>query len=129
MKAMRDRAPSELSDEEREARLLSTAGLAARARKAVFGTGQICEELRKGEILFVIEASDTSENTHKRLSDKTAFYGVPLCRVGASCERLALLFGKRNGSIAAVGITDSGIIRAMKKYLPPEQGGSGDEQI
>ena len=108
-----------LTDAEREERLLSTAGLAARAGKAVLGTGLICEHLRKGKILLVIEASDTSDNTSKRLSDKTAFYLVPLVRLsGVDSERLAKAFGKRDGKLAAVGITDSGIIRAMKKYLP-----------
>ena len=118
MKKTNDEVRPALSEEEREKRLLLTAGLAARARRAVFGTDMICDGLRAGQILFVLEASDTSDNTHKRLADKTAYYEVPLCRVGASCEALALAFGKRNGQIAAVGITDSGIIRAMQKYLP-----------
>ena len=112
-----------LSEEDREARLLSTAGLAARAGKTVLGTGLICENLRKGQILLVLEASDTSDNTHKRISDKTSFYGVPLVRLRANGERLAFAFGKRDGVIAAVGITDSGIIRALTKYLP-----SGSEE-
>lgn len=108
-----------MSAEEREARLLSTAGLAARAGKTVYGTGIICESLRRGQILLVLEASDTSDNTHKRLSDKTAYYEVPIVRLStADGEKLALAFGKRDGKLAAVGITDSGIIRAMKKYLP-----------
>ena len=107
-----------LTDGEREDRLLSTAGLAARAGKTVFGTGLICEHLRKGQILLVLEASDTSDNTHKRLSDKSAFYEVPIVRLAADGERLAKAFGKRDGKLAAVGITDGGIIRAMKKYLP-----------
>ena len=107
-----------MTDTEREERLLSTAGLAARAGKTVPGTGLVCEQLRRGQILLVLEASDTSENTHKRLSDKTAFYGVPLVRLSVGGERLALAFGKRDGKLAAVGITDRGIIRAMKKYLP-----------
>ena len=108
-----------LSDEAREARLLSTAGLAARAGRIVPGTGLICESLRKGQILLVLEASDTSENTHKRLSDKTAFYDVPLLRLSADGARLALAFGKKGGKIAAVGITDEGIVRALQKYFPP----------
>ena len=107
-----------LSDEEREKRLLSTAGFAARAGKIVPGTGLICEHLRKGLILLVLEASDTSENTHKRLCDKTAFYSVPLLRLSADTETLAAAFGKKGGKIAAVGITDEGIVRAMQKYIP-----------
>ena len=117
-----------MRDIERERKLLSTAGLAARARKTVIGTDQICDALRGGQICFVLEASDTSDNTHKRISDKTAYYKVPLCRVGASCEELARAFGKRNGSIAAVGITDRGIVRAMEKYLPDESREAPEEK-
>ena len=109
-----------LSPEEREKRLLSTAGFAARAGKIVPGAELICEHLRKGEILLVFEAADTSDNTHKRLSDKTSFYGVRLVRLSVSGERLATAFGKKGGKLAAVGITDSGILRAIEKYLPEQ---------
>lgn len=118
MKKTNNASVDAVRDEEREKRLLSTAGLAARARRTVIGTDQICDALREGQVCFVLEASDTSDNTHKRLSDKTAYYDVPLCRVGANCEELARAFGKHHGSIAAVGITDAGIVRAMEKYLP-----------
>ena len=107
-----------LSCEEREKRLLSTAGFAARAGKVVPGTGLICENLRKGQILLVLEAADTSDNTHKRLGDKTSFYEVPLVRLNADSEALAHAFGKRDGKLAAVGLTDAGIVRALQKYLP-----------
>ena len=107
-----------MRDIERERKLLSTAGLAARARRTVIGTDQICDALRAGQVKLVLEASDTSDNTHKRLTDKTSYYGVPLYRVKTDCAGLAGAFGKRNGSVAAVGITDSGIVRAMEKYLP-----------
>lgn len=129
MKNSNDAAASTLTDEEREKRLLSTAGLAARARKAVMGTDQVCEAIRRGQVCLVLEASDASENTKKRLSDKTAYYSVPLCRLKADCESLAQAFGKRSGSIAAVGITDLGIVRAMKKHLPKESNDSGGEGI
>ena len=129
MKNSNDRAALTLTDEEREKRLLSTAGLAARARNAVMGTDQVCESIRQGQVRFVLEASDASENTKKRLFDKTAYYGIPLCRLKADCEALAQAFGKRNGSIAAVGITDDGIIQAMKKYLPKESKDSDGERI
>lgn len=129
MKNSNDGAAPTITDVEREKRLLSTAGLAARARKAVMGTDQVCEAIRQGQVCFVLEASDASENTKKRLFDKTAYYGVPLCRLRADCEALAQAFGKRNGSIAAVGITDLGIVRAMKKYLPKESNDSGGEAI
>ena len=120
MRNTSDVSPKALSDAEREERLLSTGGLAARMRRAVIGTDQVCEALRLGQVCIVLEASDTSENTKKRLSDKALYYGVPLYRLSADCETLARAFGKRSGSVAAVGIIDSGIVKAMKKYLPQD---------
>ena len=105
---------------EREKKLLSTAGLAARARKTLIGTELILEGIRRGSVSLVLEAGDTSENTHKRLSDKTAYYGVALVRLSADGEALANAFGKKNGKIAAVAITDAGIVKALGKYLPEQ---------
>ena len=118
MEKKRDLGSAELTPEEREGRLLSTAGLAARARRIVIGTELLCDGLRSGQVCFVLLASDASENTKKRVTDKSAYYGVPLCCLRADCATLARVFGKKNGSIAAVGITDGGIVRAMRKYLP-----------
>lgn len=116
----------EMTTAEREKKLLSTAGLAARARKALIGTELIVEGIRRGAVVLVLEAGDTSENTHKKLSDKAAFYGVRSVRLTSDGEALAHAFGKKDGRIAAVGITDAGIVRALLKYLPvsPEEQGS-----
>lgn len=97
--------------------LLSTLGLCARARALVVGTPQICDSLKTegGRILCVIEASDTSDNTHKRLSDKCTYYRVPLCRIEADCGELGRAVGK-TGAVAAVGVTDPGLLRAL--HLP-----------
>ena len=62
-----------------EKNLLGIVGMCRAAGKAVIGTPMICEYLRgrakkrdcgKGEVdVIVLEASDTSENTHKKISD------------------------------------------------------------
>ena len=103
-----------------EEKLLSTVGLCARARRLVMGTPMVCEALRdkRNPIIAVLEASDTSANTHKKLTDNCAFYGVPLYRIAADTSRLGRAVGK-TGAVAAVGITDEGIVRAMQKYFPP----------
>ena len=69
----------------KEDKLLSTVGLCARARKLVMGTPMVCETLRIGKpaVHAVLEASDTSANTHKRLADKCAYYQVPLYRLSS----------------------------------------------
>lgn len=95
-----------------------------RAGRLVLGPDPICKELRrnagKGErgIALVIEASDTSENTHKRLSDKCAFYGVELIRLPADMATLSSALGKLR-AVAAVAITDKSLCRL---FLSQEDG-------
>ncbi len=101
-------------------KLLSTLGLCARARKLVTGAPMVCEALRKGgkaPVLAVLEASDTSDNTHKRLRDKCAYYKVPLYRLSADTAALGKAIGK-TGAVAAVGVTDENLLRALSGYLP-----------
>ena len=107
----------------REDKLLSTLGLCARARKLVMGTPMVCEALRdkRNPVIAVLEASDTSGNTHKKLSDKTAFYGVPLYRLTADTAQLGRAVGK-TGAVAAVGVTDENLYKALADKLPERDG-------
>ena len=102
-----------------EDKLLSTLGLCARARKLVMGTPMVCEAMRdkKTPVIAVLEASDTSANTHKKLSDKCRFYGVPLYRLTADTACLGRAVGK-TGAVAAVGVTDENLYHALEKHLP-----------
>lgn len=104
-------------------KLLMTVGLAARARRIVFGTDRVCESLRdvKDPTVLVIEARDTSDNTHKKLTDKCKYYGVKLVRIEANTEELGHAVGKTSAT-AAVGITDSGIAKAICKKLEEASG-------
>jgi len=99
-------------------RLLTTVGLGAKAGAVVCGTDQICDALRneKKKPFLVIEASDTSDNTHKKLTDKCAYYNVRLARIDADTVSLGYAVGKKT-AVAAVGITDEGICRAVEKKL------------
>ena len=108
-------------------KLLSTLGLCARARKLVTGTPMVCEAMRdrKTPVIAVLEASDTSAGTHKKLSDKCAFYGVPLFRIAADTEGLGRAVGK-SGAVAAVGVTDPSLYKALEKNLPPRETFSGE---
>ena len=103
-----------------EDKLLSTLGLCARARRLVMGTPMVCEAMRdkKTPVIAVLEASDTSANTHKNLSDKCGFYGVPLYRLTANTADLGRAVGK-TGAVAAVGVTDMNLYTALAKHLPP----------
>ena len=96
--------------------LLTTIGLAAKAGKLIFGTGQICDALKSGKkILLIIESSDTSENTHKRLCDRASYYGVRKEQIGFDSEALGRAVGK--SPLAAVGVTDEGFFISLIKKL------------
>ena len=104
-----------------EKNLLRFIGLCRGAGKAVLGTDMVCEYLRKrsgkksknrNEIdVLVLEASDTSENTHKKISDKCIYYNVKHIRLSATCEILGEAVGKTN--VAAIAITDANFCRAI----------------
>ena len=102
-----------------EDKLLTTVGLCARARKLVTGTPMVCEAMRsrKPAILAVLEASDTSENTHSKLVSKCTYYQIPLYRLTADTACLGRAVGK-TGAVAAVGVTDESLYHALEKHLP-----------
>lgn len=109
---------NESRDAKRE-RLLSNLGLCVRAGKIVFGVPMICEGMRKGgrnAPKVVFEASDTSENTSKKLSDKCEFYGVRLIKIDCDCQTLARELGK-TGALAAVALTDENMLGMVEKYI------------
>ncbi len=102
--------------------LLSALGFSARAGEIIFGVPLICEALSakkkvKGKYpLLVVEAKDTSENTHKRISDRCIFYGVRHVRIDATIEELSSSLGK-NAPIAAVALTNENLCRLAEKHL------------
>ena len=100
-------------------KVLSNLGLCARARKLIFGVPMICEAMRKGgsnSPVLIIEAADTSENTHKKIADKAAYYKVRTVRLNCDGATLASALGKTS-SLAAVAITDEQMCRMVEKYI------------
>ena len=100
-------------------RFLSSLGLCARAGKLIFGVPMICEALRKGgaaKPTLIIEASDTSDGTHKKIADKAAFYGVRVVRIDCDGVALASALGKTS-SLAAVAIKDKEMCNIVEKYI------------
>lgn len=100
-----NRASTASATENPESRLLLVIGLARRAGQLLTGTDLVCESLRdvKKRPGLVIEAGDTSDNTHKKLTDKCATYAVSLIRLGTDGATLARAVGK-TGSLAAVSV-------------------------
>ena len=100
-------------------KLKMTIGLAAKAGKIVYGTPLICDGLRSSgskKSILVLEGSNSSYNTHKKLSDKCSFYETELVRLPITMEELSEALGKRS-VIAAVGITDKGLAEAILRKL------------
>ena len=100
---------------------LRLVGLAARARRTVGGIELIATALSRGAKdktpLVILEASDSSANTHKRINDRAFFYGVPIFRLPIDGGRLALAIGKRDGNVMAVGITEPNLAREITAIL------------
>ena len=96
-------------------------GLCRRAGALICGAPMIYESMRgKKPPLIVLEASDTSDGTHKRLTDKCAFYGVMHIRLLSDGEALASAVGK-TGALAAVAVTDENLATLVKRAL--DEGG------
>ena len=56
-----------------DGRILGSLGLCSKAGKLIFGVPMIIEAMQKGKnVLLVLEAGDTSDNTHKKISDNIA---------------------------------------------------------
>ena len=90
--------------------LLLSLGLCARARKLIFGTDIVCDQLRSGAsgVKLVIEASDTSDNTHKKINDKCAYYGVRIEQIDADAMELGHATGKGR-QVAVLAVTDGAL--------------------
>lgn len=97
--------------------LLSSLGLCARAGALIYGTPMVCEALRaKRRPYLVLEASDTSEGTHKRLTDKCRFYNVRHVRLSYTGAELAAAVGK-SATLAAVAVCDEQLCRMLDAKL------------
>jgi ribosomal protein L7Ae-like RNA K-turn-binding protein len=101
-------------------KLLSSLGLCVRAGAVVFGTPMVCEALAKpGKVCLVLESADTSAGTHKRLTDKCAYYGVRHVRLDVGGVELAAALGK-HAHLAAVALTDARLCDMVSAHIAPE---------
>lgn len=91
--------------------LLGALGLCARAGKLVYGIPMICDALKAGGAkrpLLVLEAADTSDNSHKRIGDRCHFYQTKLIRTEITGGELGAAVGKTT-MLGAVAVTDAGL--------------------
>ena len=102
-------------------RFWGSLGLSSKAGKLIYGVPMIIEAIQKGKkVYLVIEAGDTSDNTHKKLTDKCSFYGVEKIRIDADGVELASRIGK-SSSLAAVAITDESFYKMVSKNIEDNQ--------
>ena len=100
-----------------DGRILGSLGLCSKAGKLIFGVPMIIEAMQKGKnVLLVLEAGDTSDNTHKKISDKCNFYQVEKIQLDIEGGALASAVGK-SSTLAAVAITDEGFYKMVSKYF------------
>lgn len=92
----------------------SLLGLAFRAKKVVSGEELVLKELRKGRVKLVLLANDGSPNTKKKITDKCAYYQVPVVFIGSRYE-LGQAIGKKERVVVAV--CEEGFAKKLKLLL------------
>ena len=100
--------------------VLRALGLCRRAGALICGTPMVCAELPKGRTVLVLEASDTSEATHKRITDKCDHYSAEHIRLRVGGDVLAAAVGK-TGFLAAVSVTDKNLGLLVRKALEEDE--------
>lgn len=97
--------------------ILSTLGICRKAGKCITGVDSVCKRMReKRDVFLVLAADGISENSKKKLSDKAAFYNVPVAYTSFDMIVLGSAVGNDSGS-ACVGITEKGLADSIKKSL------------
>ncbi|GGE25169.1 hypothetical protein GCM10011571_29170 [Marinithermofilum abyssi] len=101
-------------------KLYQLLGLAMRAGKVVTGEETVLQAIRGGRAHLVLISRDASPNAVKKMTDKCAYYRVPLVQAGTRVE-LGKAVGKESRVVLAV--TDPGFSRTMRKLVQVTDGG------
>jgi len=90
--------------------MTNTIGLALRARKLTIGTDVTIMELRKGNVFLVFLASDASNGTKKKVTDKAKTYNTEVI-MELDSGQISRALGKND--IKVIGITDKGFSQLL----------------
>ena len=95
-------------------------GIAKKGGRIIIGAPMIIEHIQKKKAIdpdefLVLEANDTSENTHKKLSDKCNYYNIRHIQIDATCCELGASLGKR--AVAAVAILGADMCRGVEAKI------------
>lgn len=104
-----------------EIQLLRMIGIVKKAGSLIVGYPQIYEYIKKGkntarEEFLVIEAQDTSDNTHKKICNKCEFYNIATVRINSTCIELGAALGK--SAVSCVAVKGKDMCCAVLSKLP-----------
>lgn len=95
-------------------------GFAKKAGKITSGEGITLENLKNGRVKLVILASDSSNNTSKRIKDKASYRNI---QVIEDLDRYEIGNAIGTEERVVVGITDKNFADSIKKIVGGEQHG------
>ncbi len=91
---------------------LKTLGLAARAKKLVYGEELVLENVRKNKCFLIFQAKDCGAVSFKNVHDKAKYYNVDIIDTFTS-EELSNALGLENRKV--IGVLDEGFSKNLKK--------------
>jgi len=97
-----------------EQKILSMLGLATKAGKIITGEDGCLNAIRSGKARLVLLATDASQNTQKKFTDKTTYYKTPLVSI-FSKDQMAMAIGKQNR--VTLVLTDEGFAKSIQKLI------------
>ena len=106
---MRSRAPAD------DGPALQMLGIARRAGELVIGSEAVERAARSGELRLAVIARDAGENARGRVLPALEQGGVPVAECG-SRDELGRALGRP--PTVAVGLTDTGMARAVRERIP-----------
>lgn len=93
---------------------LNILGLAYRARKCSTGEDTIIQDIQKNRAKLILIASDISEVTKKKMTDKCKSFHVPYMEVD---DRITLAHAIGKSERVAIAILDDGFAKKMISLL------------
>jgi ribosomal protein L7Ae-like RNA K-turn-binding protein len=97
-----------------ETRLMSLLSLAMKAGKMQTGETAVEKGLQNGTALLVLVATDASDNTKKKFTNKCFYYKKPILITGTK-ESLSRCVGKNNRSVFTV--TDAHFAKGIQSII------------
>ncbi|MGO2100485.1 YlxQ-related RNA-binding protein [Vagococcus salmoninarum] len=92
---------------------LNLLGMATRAGKIVSGEELTINDIRNNNAKIVFVANDASDNTFKKIQDKSSYYKIP-CVTEFTQAEISQAIGKHR---MIVGVCDRGFAKKLQELL------------